>query len=333
MRFEEVVSRSVERATYGFRPLVENVGIDHRGADVLMAEKLLDGTDVVAGFEEMGSEAVAESMAAGGFGDPSGSNGRGDGPLQRVLVDVVASDLPGTWIGGAAFRGEDILPAPLTSRAWVLSLERVREVDGAEAVAQIGVMKGSDTLEVSIQGIDERFGQEGHAILAAFPPADDDLKALEIDIFDAKPHALHETEAGAVEKVGQKTVGALEVRQDGADFLTREHDGKGVGGFGFRDSLETFGLAVEDMAVEEEDGAERLILSRGADFPLDGKVTQEGDDVGRVEFARVAAIVEDDEASDPIDVGTLGADTVVAHAEGGSNLFQEPGLLARGGSG
>jgi hypothetical protein len=38
---------------------VEDVGVDLGGADVLVAEELLDGADVVAGLEEMGREAVA----------------------------------------------------------------------------------------------------------------------------------------------------------------------------------------------------------------------------------------------------------------------------------
>ena len=34
-----------------------------------MAQYFLDGTDIVAIFEEMGGEGVSEGVAAGGFGD------------------------------------------------------------------------------------------------------------------------------------------------------------------------------------------------------------------------------------------------------------------------
>ena len=43
---------------------VEDVGVDLGGADVGMAEQLLDGADVVAALEEVGGEAVAEAVAA-----------------------------------------------------------------------------------------------------------------------------------------------------------------------------------------------------------------------------------------------------------------------------
>ena len=33
---------------------VEDVGVDHRGANVFVAEELLNGADVVAVFQEMG---------------------------------------------------------------------------------------------------------------------------------------------------------------------------------------------------------------------------------------------------------------------------------------
>jgi hypothetical protein len=39
---------------------VEDVGIDHRGGDVLVAEQLLDGSDVVAVLKEVGGEASSD---------------------------------------------------------------------------------------------------------------------------------------------------------------------------------------------------------------------------------------------------------------------------------
>jgi hypothetical protein len=69
------------------------MGIDHGRAEVLVAEQFLNGTDIVAGFEEVGGEAVAEGMTAGGFRDAGGADCGGDGALQGVLVDVVSADL------------------------------------------------------------------------------------------------------------------------------------------------------------------------------------------------------------------------------------------------
>jgi hypothetical protein len=52
-------SGGVERAADPERAGLQDVGIDHRGADVLVAEEFLDGADIVSGLEEVGGEAVS----------------------------------------------------------------------------------------------------------------------------------------------------------------------------------------------------------------------------------------------------------------------------------
>ena len=42
---------AVGRALDGTAAAVEDVGVDHSGTDVAVAEQLLDGANVVAGFE------------------------------------------------------------------------------------------------------------------------------------------------------------------------------------------------------------------------------------------------------------------------------------------
>jgi hypothetical protein len=40
-------------------PAIQHVGIEHRGADALVAQELLDGADVVAPYQEVGRERMA----------------------------------------------------------------------------------------------------------------------------------------------------------------------------------------------------------------------------------------------------------------------------------
>jgi hypothetical protein len=51
-------------------PSIEYVRVDHCGGDVFVAEQFLHRTDIIAGFQQMGGEAVAERMAADGFVNP-----------------------------------------------------------------------------------------------------------------------------------------------------------------------------------------------------------------------------------------------------------------------
>ena len=59
-----IVSRSasVERALHADARPVEHMGIDHRGADVLVAQQLLHGPNIVAVFQQMCGEGVAQRV-------------------------------------------------------------------------------------------------------------------------------------------------------------------------------------------------------------------------------------------------------------------------------
>ena len=65
------------------------MGVDHRRPDIRVAEELLDGADVVAGFEEMGGEGVAEGVTGDSARDAYGERGIVDCALDRALVIVV----------------------------------------------------------------------------------------------------------------------------------------------------------------------------------------------------------------------------------------------------
>ena len=83
-----------------------NVGVDHGGFDVFVAEEFLDGSDIVAGLEEVGGEGVAEGVGGDVFVDFCEAGGFLDGALNGGFVDVVAADdaltpgrSPGCWGG------------------------------------------------------------------------------------------------------------------------------------------------------------------------------------------------------------------------------------------
>lgn len=46
---------------------MKDMGIDHRGFDVAMAQQLLDGSNVRAAFEQVRGKRMAEPMARGSF--------------------------------------------------------------------------------------------------------------------------------------------------------------------------------------------------------------------------------------------------------------------------
>ena len=72
---------------------VQDVGVDHGGADVVVAQELLDGADVVARLEQVGGERVAKGVARDVLGQSGVHGGAVDCALKHGLVGVVPSTL------------------------------------------------------------------------------------------------------------------------------------------------------------------------------------------------------------------------------------------------
>ena len=60
---------AVEGAFDGKSAALEYVGVDHGGADILMPEQFLNGTNIVAVLEEMGCKGMTEGVAGDAFSD------------------------------------------------------------------------------------------------------------------------------------------------------------------------------------------------------------------------------------------------------------------------
>jgi hypothetical protein len=52
----------IQRAARGFRPVIEHMGIDHCGFDILVTENFLNGADIIACFKQVSGKAMAEGM-------------------------------------------------------------------------------------------------------------------------------------------------------------------------------------------------------------------------------------------------------------------------------
>src|SRR5215471_6135756 len=86
---------SVGRTPHPRRAPVEDVGVDHRGADVPVALQVLDGADVEAVLQQVGGERMPEGMARGGLGNPGAANRLLHRPLKDRFVEVVPAPLTG----------------------------------------------------------------------------------------------------------------------------------------------------------------------------------------------------------------------------------------------
>jgi hypothetical protein len=316
-------SNGIERAAYAQTAAVEHVGVDHRGFDIAMAEKLLDGADVVAILQQMGGEAVAESVTGDAFGEGGQVRGLVDGALEPGGTKVVTADVTRARIGRQARGGESELPDPIAAGRGEFAVEGVGEEDKPLAGLHIAMVEALNVVQVVEQVRGEGVWKHADAVAGALTLADEDLVLGEVEILDPQAEAFHQSQAAAVEQASHKLVGAGEAAQDFVDFQACEDGGEGFGAVGAHELSGEVEFEVEDGAVEEEQSAERLVLGGGRDVVVDGEGGEERFDVVRGEEGRVSLFVEEDEAADPMQVGGFGAWGVVAQAEGGAGVVEQ----------
>ena len=68
---------------------VEDVGVYHRGADVIVTQEFLHGAKVVAVFKEMPGERMPQRVAGGPLVNACLTHGIFHGPLDRAFVNMV----------------------------------------------------------------------------------------------------------------------------------------------------------------------------------------------------------------------------------------------------
>lgn len=239
------------------------MGVDHGGLDVLVAEEFLHGADVVAFLQQLGGKGVAEGMGRYGFFDAGLFGGVVDGALQGRRVDVVAADNAGQRVGGALAGGEDELPGPFPRGAAVFFAEGIGEDDLTVAFGQVFLVQGFSILQQLFQFGDEAVGQDGGAVVVALAAADDDLAVVKIQVFNAQTQALAEADAGTIEDAGHEARGAAHLVDDLEGFGVAEDGGQAFGADRVGEVGREGDLDLEDLAVEEEDGAECLVGGGG----------------------------------------------------------------------
>ncbi len=166
-----------------------------------------------------------------------------------------------------------------------------------------------------------RVGHGSDAIFFAFAVADGDGFIFEVDVFDAEADAFHQSQAGAVEKLAMSLCAPLSWLMMLMVSWRVRTVGRRSGRLA-RSKEDGFDFLLEDFAVEEEDGAEGLILCGCGDVAFSGEVGEEGADFGCAHLGVLFAM-EEDVAANPVDVGFFGAVGVVFGAEGVGELVEQ----------
>lgn len=109
--------------------------------------------------------------------------------------------------------------------------------------------------------------------------AHDDLAAREVEVLDAQLQALLQPQARSVEQARHEPVHARQVSEHPLHLPAREDDRKPGRPARAHDRVEPGQRRLERLAVQEEDGGERLVLRAGGNLAFNGQVGQEPLDV------------------------------------------------------
>ena len=147
---------------------IEDVGVDHSGADVVMAEELLDGANVVTRLEQVGREAVTKAVAGCALGDAGFEQSGVERSLHHGFVEVVAPQLAGVAVTVVPRGREYPLPRPRFGRAWELSCQRVRKGDAARTDREVRAVQGLHELQVGRYWSTQIDRQQRYAVFSSF---------------------------------------------------------------------------------------------------------------------------------------------------------------------
>jgi hypothetical protein len=187
----------------------------------------------------------------------------------------------------------------------------------------------ADDIEVRHESVLDRRRQKGHAVLVTLAAPNHDLVGGEVHVLDAQTCALEEPKSAAVEQDGHKTWRPTHLFENRADLFASEDDRQSLGRASADNPIQPRDILVKDVAIEEEERAECLILRRRTDSFLDGEPGQEARKFGFSEQRRVAPPVEVDVSPGPPNVCLLGAWAVVMDPNRLPHLLEELGPSAR----
>jgi len=167
------------------------------------------------------------------------------------------------------------LPESLAAGVGEFAVERVRQVDTAEAFGEISFVQTLDALEMLPERRNDGIGQHGYAIFIAFGVTDDHGAALEVNILDAQAEALQEAQPRAIEEPGHQLVSSRQVGDDLFHLVSGEDGGQVLGFLGPHDADGIDELLAQNVTIQEEQRSEGLILCRSGDVLVYGQVGEE----------------------------------------------------------
>lgn len=255
--------------------MAHNVSIDHSRVQVAVAKKFLRCSDVNTILQQVGGEGMPECVAGGVWGDTGFPDGRFYGPLEGGFVIVMPAALAGFRVTVDGGCREDPLPAPFLARPGILAIQGLGEFHPSGALPEVGQVLFFHPGEVLGQLRLGCRGKDRRAVLAALAAPYHDLVIGEVEVSGSQSGALQQAQARAIEQRCHQPVAAVQPLEDRGDLLPGHHHRKPLLPFGMLDAFDIADIPLKDVAVEEENRVQSLVLGGRADLANNGQRGEE----------------------------------------------------------
>ena len=320
----------IQRAHDSVATLLQDVGVDHGGADVRVSQQGLDGANVRAPLQEMSGEAVPERMRTDPLADSRLADDSGNGLVDGTGVEVMPANLAGARVSGPMTSGEDVLPSPILVGVRVLAGQGVREIHLPITFLQILPMNHLHTYKVLFQGLYELLGEGRDTVLVSLAVAHREGLHLQVHVLDTESEALRDAQARAVQKLDDELMHSGQPCDHASRLLAGQDDG--YPDLPARAVCVDFAAQwlLEHMLVEEDERIHGLVLGGGGHLAISGQVGEECLDLlfPVTEVVPGLHVVETDIAFDPIPVGALGMDGIMTAPHEVAHFVKQSGRHA-----
>jgi hypothetical protein len=165
--------------------------VNHCRGNVAVPKQLLNRTNILPIFQQVGRETVPERMATGRFGHARLVDRSLDRVLKILFRNVMPTRFARPRIDGKFCRWENILPRPRFVRVWILPFQSEWKMNFPATIGEISLMKRTHMGEVQLKLASRALRQERQALPLAFSIAHRDLVLTEVDVLYAQTHTLH----------------------------------------------------------------------------------------------------------------------------------------------
>jgi hypothetical protein len=108
--------------------------------------------------------------------------------------------------------------------------------------------------------------EDGDTVLGALAVTDDDLTQRAVDVLDSQTAAFEQAQPRAIEEGGHEPGRAVQLGDDRAHLVASQHDGEAFRALGPNHAVEPGQVLMQDVAIEEEERAQRLVLGGGGNL-------------------------------------------------------------------